>query len=235
MRRAPASRDGATEVDGMYCDITDTTLFQFTRPELSFGQRVQTDEGDFGYIVGLDFYPETCTWVYGIYPIDGSPELTRESWYDASQLEAIGSIFDILPTRLTATTRLFQLTQPDHHFGDKVQTEDSGFGYIVGLDFSPDAIAWTYGVYLVDERQELIEESWYNPRQLTAQPAMGKQPKHRVYSANCANPSRLFPSSCQDSRPRLDYPSRQTTYPRLPMDNQHCRTRPTRRNWSIPY
>jgi hypothetical protein len=219
----------------MYSDITDTTLFPFTQPQLNFGQRVQTDEGDFGYVVGLDFYPETCTWVYGIYPIDGKPEVTHECWYDASQLEAIGSIFDILPTRLVATSRLFQFTQPDYHFGDKVQTEDSGFGYIVGLDFSPDAIAWAYGVYLLDEKQELIEESWYSARHLTALPAMGKRAKRRIYSANCANPSRLFPPTCQDSIPRLDYPSRRNTYPRLPRGNQHYRTRPTRRNWSIPY
>lgn len=75
----------------MHSNINNTELFQFTQPELSFGQKVKTDDLHIGYIVGLDFYPETNSWVHGVYLIDRKPEITDEIWYEAQQLKVIRS------------------------------------------------------------------------------------------------------------------------------------------------
>lgn len=72
----------------MQVKMLHNDVCQFTQPEFNFGQKVKTLEGDIGIVVGLDFYPETATWSYGIYPINryGSIE---ELWYEADQLKAL--------------------------------------------------------------------------------------------------------------------------------------------------
>ena len=64
-------------------------------------------------------------------------------------------------------TELFQFTQPEYKFGQKVETEDSYIGYVVGLDFYPKTNTWSYGVYLFNRKQELIEEIWYDTEQIS--------------------------------------------------------------------
>ena len=154
----------------MHSKITNTELFQFTQPKLSFGQKVKTEDDYLGYIVGLDFYPETRTWVHGVYLIDQEPEMTEEIWYEVQQLKIIQSKIDSLPTQLMysniANTKLFQFTQPELSFGEKVRTQHDYRGYIVGLDFYPETAEWSYGVYLVDQQYKLIEEVWYAAQEL---------------------------------------------------------------------
>lgn len=154
----------------MHSNINNTELFQFTQPELSFGQKVKTDDQYIGYIVGLDFYPETSSWVHGVYLIDQKPEMTEEIWYESQQLKVIRSKIDILPTRLMysniANTKLFEFTQPQLSFGQKVKAEANYLGYVVGLDFFPESKDWSYGVYLVDQNYQLIEEIWYTAQEL---------------------------------------------------------------------
>jgi hypothetical protein len=154
----------------MHSIINNTEIFEFTQPELSFGQKVKTDDQHLGYIVGLDFYPETNSWVHGVYLIDPKPEMTDEIWYEPQQLEAIRSKINVLPTKLMysniANTKLFKFTQPELSFGQKVSAESNYIGYIVGLDFSPETKSWSYGVYLVDPCYQLIEEIWYTAEEL---------------------------------------------------------------------
>lgn len=154
----------------MHSIINNTELFQFTQPELSFGQKVKTEDQYVGYIIGLDFYPETSSWVHGVYLIDRDPEMTDEIWYEPNQLEVIRSKIDVLPTKLMysniANTKLFEFTQPELSFGQKVKAESSYLGYIVGLDFSPEMQTWSYGVYLIDQFGQLIEEIWYTAPEL---------------------------------------------------------------------
>lgn len=155
----------------MYNPITNSNLFQFTQPEHSFGQKVKTDDCYIGYIVGLDFYPETSTWGYGVYLLDRQQELTEEIWYEASQLKVLNSTSDTLPAQLSysdiTNIKLFQFTQPEYSFGQKVKTDDRYIGYVVGLDFYPKTSTWSYGVYLSNCKQELIEEIWYETTQLS--------------------------------------------------------------------
>jgi hypothetical protein len=70
----------------MQIKLNSTNQFQFTRPKYSFGQKVRTESGQVGYIVGLDFYPETSVWAYGVYLVDRHNELVEELWYEAEQL-----------------------------------------------------------------------------------------------------------------------------------------------------
>jgi hypothetical protein len=155
----------------MYSPITSTDLFQFTQPEHRFGQKVKTEDGYIGYIVGLDFYPEISSWVDGVYLPDHNQELPEEIWYEASQLKVLNSAFDTLTTQLMwsdiTNIKLFQFTQPEYRLGQKVKTEDSYIGYIVGLDFYPKTNTWSYGVYLFNRKQELIEEIWYETAELS--------------------------------------------------------------------
>ncbi|MGC1392638.1 MAG: hypothetical protein WA828_00050 [Coleofasciculaceae cyanobacterium] len=154
----------------MHSNINNTELFQFTQPELSFGQKVKTDDHYLGYIVGLDFYPETSSWAHGVHLIDRKPEITDEIWYEPQQLKVIRSKINILPNKLMYTnidnTKLFEFSQPELSFGEKVKTEDNFFGYVVGLDFSLESKSWSYGVYLVDQHYQLIEEIWYSTEEL---------------------------------------------------------------------
>lgn len=154
----------------MCSNITKTELFQFTQPEHSFGQKVKTEDGYIGYIFGFDFYPETSTWSYGVYILDHKQELSEEIWYEASQLEVLDLPVDTLSTHLmcnkSTNIKLVPFTQPEHEFGQKVKTEDSYIGYIVGLDFYPKTSLWSYGVYVSNGKQELIEEIWYETDQL---------------------------------------------------------------------
>jgi hypothetical protein len=80
---------GAENRHSMQVRIIDTNLFRFTPPKFSFGQRVGTLDGLIGIVVGLDFYPETDTWSYGIYITDRNNELVEEIWYDTEQLTAL--------------------------------------------------------------------------------------------------------------------------------------------------
>ncbi|HEY9673559.1 MAG TPA: hypothetical protein V6D11_19100 [Waterburya sp.] len=146
--------------------ITDTELFQFTQPEHSLGQKVKTEDSYIGCIFGLDFYPETRTWSYGVYLQNRQPKTTEEIWYEASQFKVLNSIVDTHCTALICSHISQQFTQPEYKLGQKVKTEDNHVGYIVGLDFHPKINAWTYGVYLFNSKQELIEEVWYDPNQL---------------------------------------------------------------------
>ncbi len=138
----------------MHSNITNTALFQFNHPELSLGQVVKTEDGYFGVIVGLDFYPETKIWNYGVCPIQKKYELIEEMWYEAQQLKIINS------------TWLFQFPHPQLNFGQKVKTKNGLLGYVVGLDFYPKLKSWTYGVYLVDRQDKLIEEIWYDAEEV---------------------------------------------------------------------
>ncbi len=155
----------------MYRHFTNTELFTFTQPEHKLGQKVKTEDGYIGYIVGFDFYPEISTWVYGVYLLDRPQEMIEEIWYEASQLEVLNSKSDTLPTQLRysdlTSIKLFQFPQPEYKLGQKVKTEDSYIGYIVGLDFYPKTKSWSYGVYLFNIEQELIEEIWYETDQLS--------------------------------------------------------------------
>lgn len=61
----------------------------FTEPSLYLGQKVRTKAGHVGYIVGVDFYPEDQTWVYGLHPgrrNDDEP-VERDFWLSADELE----------------------------------------------------------------------------------------------------------------------------------------------------
>ena len=61
----------------------------FTSPSLHLGQKVRTKAGYVGYIVGIDFYPEDQTWVYGLHPgrrNDDEP-VERDFWLPAEELE----------------------------------------------------------------------------------------------------------------------------------------------------
>jgi hypothetical protein len=58
----------------------------FTEPEYTFGQQVKTEDSYIGYIVGIDFYPRTSTWSYGVYLSNPKQELNEEIWYETSQL-----------------------------------------------------------------------------------------------------------------------------------------------------
>lgn len=69
----------------------NTQLLQFTQPEHSFGQKVKTEDGYIGYIVGLDFYPETSTWSYGVYLLNRKQEVIEEIWYEANELKVLTS------------------------------------------------------------------------------------------------------------------------------------------------
>jgi len=71
----------------MYTNIDNTKLFEFSQPELSFGQKVKTEDNFFGYIVGLDFSPESKSWSYGVYLVDQHYQLIEEIWYTAQELE----------------------------------------------------------------------------------------------------------------------------------------------------
>lgn len=146
--------------------ITDTELFKFTQPEYSLGQKVKTEDSYIGYIFGLDFYPETSTWSYGVYLQNRKPKTTEEIWYEASQFRVLNSIIDTDSTPLMCSHISKRCNQPEYKLGQKVKTEDNHVGYIVGLDFYPKIKAWTYGVYLFNSKQELIEEVWYDPNQL---------------------------------------------------------------------
>lgn len=70
----------------MQIKLNNTQQFKFTRPKYSFGQKVRTESGQVGYIVGLDFYPETSVWAYGVYLVDQQNQLVEELWYEAEQL-----------------------------------------------------------------------------------------------------------------------------------------------------
>lgn len=70
----------------MQIKLNNTKQFKFTRPQYSFGQKVRTEAGQVGYIVGLDFYPETSIWAYGVYLVDRQNDLVEELWYEAEQL-----------------------------------------------------------------------------------------------------------------------------------------------------
>jgi hypothetical protein len=76
--------------------IKDTEIFQFTEPKFSLGQKVESEDGFTGYVVGLDFYPDTNTWSYGVYIVDGRNEQIEEIWYEAEQLDAIDLEFQSL-------------------------------------------------------------------------------------------------------------------------------------------
>lgn len=155
----------------MYRHFTNNDLFQFTQPDYKFGQKVQTEEDYTGYIVGLEFYPETRSWFYGVYLLDRTQELTEEIWYEASQLKFINSESDTFPNQFRQSKinaiELFQFSLPEYKFGQKVQTEDSYIGYIVGLDFYPKTLTWSYGVYLFNREKEFVEEIWYETTQLS--------------------------------------------------------------------
>jgi hypothetical protein len=73
----------------MEVSINNTGLFRFTRPRFALGQNVKTGDGLRGYVVGLDFYPETETWGYGVYILSDQNELVEEIWYEADQLKII--------------------------------------------------------------------------------------------------------------------------------------------------
>lgn len=79
--------------------ITDTKLFQFTQPEFDLGQKVESQDGLTGYVVGVDFYPETQTWSYGIYVLNRRNEAIEEIWYEAEQLTAAVWEFRVLKGR----------------------------------------------------------------------------------------------------------------------------------------
>ena len=155
----------------MCTPITNTEIFPFTEPEYSFGQKVKTDDSYIGYIVGLDFYPETGTWSYGVYLLDRKQEVTEEIWYEAEQLQALDSKFNLLFAPLIysqiSSSKKLPFTEPEYTFGQQVKTEDSYIGYIVGIDFYPRTSTWSYGVYLSNPKQELNEEIWYETEQLT--------------------------------------------------------------------
>jgi hypothetical protein len=74
----------------MEVNITHNRLFHFTRPKFDLGQKVKTRDGLTGYIVGLDFYPETETWSYGVYLLNDRDELVEEIWYEADQIKIMG-------------------------------------------------------------------------------------------------------------------------------------------------
>ncbi len=177
----------------MYSHIANTELFQFTQNEHSFGQKVKTEDSYIGYIVGLDFYPETSTWSYGVYLQDRKPKTSEEIWYEASQLKLLNSIGKTFSTRSMyshiANTKLFQFTQPEYNFGQKVKTEDNYVGYIVGLDFYPKTNTWSYGVYIFNHQQELIEEIWYEASQLkvlnSTKNTTGRRPLSRAQRCWC--------------------------------------------------
>jgi hypothetical protein len=47
---------------------------------------VKTEDSYIGYIVGIDFYPRTSTWSYGVYLSNPKQELNEEIWYETGQL-----------------------------------------------------------------------------------------------------------------------------------------------------
>ncbi len=155
----------------MCTPITNTEKFPFTEPEYSFGQKVKTDDSYIGYIFGLDFYPETGTWSYGIYLSECKQDVTEEIWYEAEQLEALDSKFNLLFAPLIYTqissSKKLPFTEPEYTFGQQVKTDDSYIGYIVGIDFYPRTSTWSYGVYLSNPKQDVTEEIWYETAQLT--------------------------------------------------------------------
>jgi hypothetical protein len=73
----------------MQIRLANTDQFKFTRPKFSFGQKVMTEEGQIGYIVGLDFYPESSMWSYGVYIVNHHNELVEELWFEAQQLRSL--------------------------------------------------------------------------------------------------------------------------------------------------
>jgi hypothetical protein len=73
----------------MQIRLANTDQFKFTRPKFSFGQKVMTEEGQVGYIVGLDFYPETSVWSYGVYIVSQHNDLVEELWFEAEQLRSL--------------------------------------------------------------------------------------------------------------------------------------------------
>ncbi|MBD2057887.1 hypothetical protein H6F88_17990 [Oculatella sp. FACHB-28] len=69
-------------------EIVDTELFKFSKPIFNIGQKVKTSKGSTGYVVGLDFYPESKTWAYGIYFADEKDCFAEEDWCSAEQIVA---------------------------------------------------------------------------------------------------------------------------------------------------
>lgn len=73
----------------IYISAVNSQNVTFTRPSLHLGQKVRTQTGHVGYIVGVDFYPEDETWVYGLHPgrrADDEP-VERDFWLTAEELE----------------------------------------------------------------------------------------------------------------------------------------------------
>ncbi|MBD1995125.1 hypothetical protein H6G00_00585 [Leptolyngbya sp. FACHB-541] len=63
-------------------------------------------------------------------------------------------------------TELFKFSKPIFNIGQKVKTSKGSTGYVVGLDFYPEAKDWAYGVYFTDEKNRSIEEDWFSAEQL---------------------------------------------------------------------
>ncbi|MGB3614031.1 MAG: hypothetical protein WBA10_09575 [Elainellaceae cyanobacterium] len=77
----------------VYVRAVNSNGIEFTKPELSLGQKVRTRTGYVGYIVGIDFYPEDQTWVYGLHPgrrNDDEP-VERDFWLSADELEVFAN------------------------------------------------------------------------------------------------------------------------------------------------
>ncbi len=73
----------------IYVQATNSQAIEFTQPSLHLGQKVRTQTGYVGYIVGVDFYPEDQTWVYGLHPgrRDDDEPVERDFWLPAEELE----------------------------------------------------------------------------------------------------------------------------------------------------
>lgn len=73
----------------MQVPIVATAPFQFTEPVFCLGQKVRTIRETVGYVVGLDYYPESETWAYGIYVVNDQEQFLDEDWYEAEELVAL--------------------------------------------------------------------------------------------------------------------------------------------------
>ncbi|MBD2054593.1 hypothetical protein H6F88_00860 [Oculatella sp. FACHB-28] len=65
-------------------------------------------------------------------------------------------------------TEFFQFSKPVFNIGQKVRTSKGSTGYVVGLDFYPEAKEWAYGVYFTDGKTCSIEEDWFSAEQIVA-------------------------------------------------------------------
>lgn len=65
-------------------------------------------------------------------------------------------------------TELFQFSVPIFKIGQKVKTSKGSIGYVVGLDFYPEAKDWAYGIYFADGKTCLVEEDWFSAEQIVS-------------------------------------------------------------------